>query len=140
MGAISVRRRNRRAVGLDASYNWPDCWVIGVQLQTNLTTEAVVEFSQPMVSTPFVGAVPYWNMRYWDTSGNTTVVVPFQELQIVSATQQIWISSAAFSVFAPYSLDLPVEWDNFRPVGGGRVRGYAPAFGPSQAVTFTVWP
>lgn len=140
MGAISVRRRNRRAVGPAAAFNWPDCWVTVVDIQQGMTTGIVLTFSQPMVTTPHTGNIPYWNFRYWDTSANTTVIVPFDTLEVASPTQQLWSMGITVTPFGPYSVGLPIEWDNFRPVNGGRVRGYAPAFGPSQSVTFSVWP
>ena len=141
MSAVSVRRRNRRAVSPNDSYNWPDTFITSMELVTGTVTELQVEFNYPMMTEPHVGSIAFWNFRYWDTSANTTVLTPFVELVVLSETRQAWLLSTALSLSAPWQAEMPLDWDNFRPRNGGRVRGYD----PQPATVFSVlnlpkWP
>lgn len=141
MGVPSVRRRNRRAVGVAAGFNWPDTYIVSMSLVTGLVTEVQLEFSMPMLTQPLIGSQPFWNFRYWDTSANTTVITPFVELVVLSPTQQAWLLSTALSLAAPWQVEIPLAWDNFRPTNGGRVRGYDPGLGGAASVlNLPVWP
>ena len=141
MGVPAVRRRNRRSVGTNEAYNWPDTWIVEMTLATGLVTEVQVEFSYPMVTQPVATSQPFWNFRYWDTSANTTVVTPFVELVVLSQTRQAWLLSSAVSPPGPWQVDIPLAWSNFLPQNGGRVRGYDPQMGTADSVLkLPVWP